>query len=442
MNKASLQDWLARLEQLHPVEIELGLARVAEVARRLDLLPLATPAVVVAGTNGKGSTVAVLEALCQETGLRAGAYTSPHLERFNERIRVDGEEATDEAICEAFAAIDAARGDVSLTYFEFGTLAALYLFRAAKLDLLLLEVGLGGRLDAVNIVDADVAVITSIALDHQDWLGDDIGGIAREKAGVLRAARAVVVSDPSPPPELGQCIAEVGASPVLRLGTEYRVEEGAGDWSLSFTRQEQQVDAGPFARSGLLPGNVAGAIQAFAALGHEASAEQIARAVALARPAGRRQTEEIDGRQIVLDVAHNPAAVERLVEFLGADAAADTVGTNPARRTIAVFSIMSDKDSAAMAAAAGDAFDAWFLADQPANPRAARAADLADVLRQAGQGMISVSKNLRQAYRRAQTIAAEGDRVVVFGSFFTVAEVLPLLAKDRRKQGKVDKAGE
>ena len=217
MSNASLEQWLQRLETIHPTEVELGLTRIATVARALQLLPVPQPVITVAGTNGKGSTVAVLEALLKASGYRTGVFTSPHLLRFNERIRVDGDEAPDAEIIDAFVAIDAARGDVSLTYFEFAALAALLVFRARGVDIVVLEVGLGGRLDAVNIVDPSVAVITSIDLDHQGWLGESRGEIAREKAGILRHAVPAVIADPNPPPELLHCITKVGARPALFL---------------------------------------------------------------------------------------------------------------------------------------------------------------------------------------------------------------------------------
>lgn len=228
MSSATLEQWLQRLATIHPREIELGLDRVRAVAMELDLLPVSTPVVTVAGTNGKGSTVAVLDALLTEAGYRTGIFTSPHLLNFNERIRVAGADASDAAIIAAFEAIDLARGAVSLTYFEFATLAALLIFKENAPDFIVLEVGLGGRLDAVNIVDAAVAVITSIDLDHQDWLGESRGEIAREKAGIVRAARPLVVAEPAPPPELLHCIREVGAAPVLQLGREFSVQIGSG----------------------------------------------------------------------------------------------------------------------------------------------------------------------------------------------------------------------
>lgn len=424
MSKASLEQWLQRLETIHPAAVELGLERVSTVAHALALLPVTQPVITVAGTNGKGSTVAVLESLLQESGYRVGTFTSPHFLNFNERIRVAGVEASDAEIIAAFAAIDEARGEVSLTYFEFAALAALLVFKASALDILVLEVGLGGRLDAVNMVDASVAVITSIDLDHQGWLGDSRGEIAREKAGILREGIPVVVADPNPPAELLHCITEVNARPALFLGKQFTLATGQGEWRAVVQGLNGEPRALAAQKCGsMLPENICAAVQATLLLGIAVSDEGISRALACAAPVGRRQYERIEGRDYVLDVAHNPAAVRKLLEYLR--------GTPCEGKTIGLFSVMSDKDLQSIVDAAAGHFDAWFLADQPNNERACSAADIAAVLSEAGQAMISLSKNLRQAFRRAQTIMNAGDRLVVFGSFTTVAGVLPLLDRLR-----------
>jgi dihydrofolate synthase/folylpolyglutamate synthase len=417
MVKQSLAQWLQRLEGLHPRAIELGLARVASVAATLELLPVEVPVVSVAGTNGKGSTVAVLEALLGGSGRLAGVYTSPHMLRFNERIRVGGVEASDEEIVAAFERIDSARGTTSLTYFEFATLAALLVFRTRQVDVMVLEVGLGGRLDAVNIVDATVAVITRIDLDHQDWLGDTRDSIGREKAGIMRAGRAVVIGDPQPPAALLEIAAAVGAGPVLCQGRDFGFEaDRAGHWRGRIgARVLPELPRGP-----LLPQNICSALQAASLLGVETGDGQLPVLLERAAPRGRCELQVIAGREYLLDVAHNPAAVQKMVEY--------NLLTHCKGKTICLFSVMADKDIQAMIAAAGSHFEAWFVADQPGNARAASGADLAAALHAAGQAMVSVSKNLRQALRRAQGVMREGDRLVVFGSFSTVAEVLPLLA--------------
>jgi dihydrofolate synthase/folylpolyglutamate synthase len=427
MSRDALEQWLQRLESIHPREVELGLDRVAAVARMLELLPVQQRVVTVAGTNGKGSTVAVLEALMRAQGLRTGAYTSPHFLRFNERIRVDGVEAGDAEIVEAFAAIDAARGDVSLTYFEFATLAALWVFQRAELDVLLLEVGLGGRLDAVNVVDPSVAVITGIDLDHQGWLGESREEIAREKAGILRRDSPAVIAERDPPDSLRERAAGSGADPVLFLGEDFALEQAGSRWKgwLSH-RGGDSMELSLEPCGGLLPENVGAALQAALVLGVEFDPASTGPVLQGLDPVGRRQRRKIGGRHYLLDVAHNPAAVNKMLE--------DRCINNCNKRKIAIFSAMADKDIDGMLVPAAGCFDAWFLADQPDNPRAAAAADIAAVLRQAGQGMISISRNLRQALRRAQQVAGEGDLLVVFGSFHTVAAVLPQLERDAGRE--------
>ena len=401
---------------------------MSAVARNLDLLPLSQPVVTVAGTNGKGSTVAVLEALLNETGCVTGAFTSPHFLRFNERIRVAGVEVTDAEIVAAFAAIEDARGQVSLTYFEFATLAALLVFRARAPDVVILEVGLGGRLDSVNIVDPSVAVITSIDLDHQDWLGESRAEIAREKAGIVRRDRPVVIADPAPPAELMDSIREVGASPAFYLGRDFTVTVADGLWQGALSEVGGRQRLLPARPPGpLLPENICAALQAALLLGKPFTEQQLQRALQRVCLVGRRQWQQVAGRDYLLDVAHNPAAIDKLVEY---------IAITPCKgKTIALFSVMADKDIHAMIRAAAGSFDAWFLAEQPATTRAAAASDVAALLYGEGQEMISVSKNVRQALRRAQRLMTEGDRLVVFGSFYTVADVLPLLDKDRRKVG-------
>ena len=420
MSKTSLEQWLQRLETIHPREVELGLERISTVAHTLGLLPVAQPVVTVAGTNGKGSTVAVLEALLQDAGYRPGTFTSPHLLRFNERIRVAGSDVSDAEIITAFTAIDEARGEVSLTYFEFAALAALLVFKASAADVLVLEVGLGGRLDAVNMVDPSVAVITSIDLDHQGWLGESRGEIAREKAGILRHSIPVVIADTNPPPELLHCITEVGAHPALFLGKEFTLATGQHEWQAVVRGGDgapRQLAAQKY--GSMLPENICAAIQAALLLGITVSDEGLSRVLAKAAPVGRRQLRRIDGRDYVLDVAHNPAAVRKLLDYLHV--------TPCEGKTIGLFSVMSDKDLQSMVETAAGRFDAWFLADQPNNERAASAADIAAALAAAGQTTISISKNLRQAFARAQSVMKGGDRLVVFGSFTTVAGILPLL---------------
>ena len=422
MSDATLEEWLTRIERVHPEAVELGLDRVSAVADRLQLLPVRQPVVTVAGTNGKGSVVALLEGLFQVAGIATGTFTSPHLLRFNERIHVAGREASDAEIVRAFKDIEKARGEIPLTYFEFATLAALLVFAARDPDIIILEVGLGGRLDSVNMVDPDVSVITSIDLDHQDWLGDTRGAIAREKAGILRASVPVVIGEPEPPAALREAVKESAAAPALFTGHDFAVLLKAGEWQAEWRDSSGAMQStGPRPSGSLLPQNIATAIQAACLLDWRFSEAFLDRALERVDPVGRRQRWAIGGQEYILDVGHNPAAVLRLVEYLEA---------LPGKgKTIAVFSALADKDIGAMVRAAGGVFDAWFLADQPDVPRAESAQAVAEWLRNAGHSLISTSKNLRQALRRAERLAGSDDRLVVFGSFHTVAGVLPLLQR-------------
>lgn len=422
----TLAQWLQHLETIHPREMELGLDRVSTVARQLGLLPVTVPVVTVAGTNGKGSTVAMLESLLRESGASVGAFTSPHFLRFNERIRIDGEDATDAEIVAAFTAIEAARGDVTLTYFEFANLAALWVFRERAVDMVVLEVGLGGRLDAANMVDADVAVITRIDLDHQEWLGDTRGAIAREKAGIMRPGRPVVIADPSPPPELLACAAESGAEPALVLGDAFGYEKPGEHWHATLTQRDGTRRRLPDLPSvALLPANICAAMQAVEWLGVRFTDAMLRQALDKVSATGRCERQTVAGKSYLLDVAHNPSAINNLLENIDA--------TPCKGKVIALFSAMKDKPVAEMVALCAGHFDAWFLGEQPDNPRAMKADDIAGILREQELFRVSLSKNLRQAFRRAQSVMGPEDLLVVFGSFFTVAAVLPQLEKDRVK---------
>ncbi len=428
MTDTPLEQWLKHLETLHPDAMDLGLDRVGRVARELDLLPVEVPVVTVAGTNGKGSTVAVLEALLLERGKRPGAFTSPHLVRFNERIRVAGADAGDAQIIAAFEAIDLARGDTTLTYFEFGLLAALWVFRDSAVDYVVLEVGLGGRLDAANIVDADVAVITSIDLDHQQWLGDTRGVIAREKAGILRAGRPAVIADPDPPAELLAAVKESGAHPVCLVGRDFLLpgEAALGALTLRSAGGERRTLAG-IRHTELLAANIAAAMQAAELLGVAMSAPEAQRALAALRLRGRRQEVEIDGRRFLLDVAHNPAAVLRLVEKLEAG--------HCSGRRIALFSAMQDKAVAEMLRSCQQYFDYWLLPEQPDNPRAMPAFEAAGILREQGVSAMETCDDPGAAARRCQAMMESGDQAVVFGSFYTVGGVLAALEEEPQTSG-------
>ncbi|WP_237065796.1 bifunctional tetrahydrofolate synthase/dihydrofolate synthase [Microbulbifer guangxiensis] len=408
---SDLQSWLKRLERLHPTEIELGLSRVAAVAQTLGVQKPAPKVVTVAGTNGKGSCVATMEALLLAGNHRVGAYSSPHLLRFNERIRIDGQEVSDEALVEALEVIDSARGATSLTYFEFTTLAALWLFQRAGVEFALLEVGLGGRLDAVNLVDADVAVITSIAIDHEAWLGSDREVIGREKAGILRPGSPFVCADPEPPLSVSSAAAGQ-AAPACFIGRDFTV---AGD---QYQFGDLTVALPPVS---LPRPSIAAAITALALLeslpaGGEAA---IRTAIERIRLPGRCQQLEWHGRQLLLDVGHNPAAAAYLARWLD---------DHPIPgRTIALTAAMADKDLPGLFEPLVGRVAHWQPSELPGNDRAASAETLRGALVKAGAPLKDVDPHDRPVTEALELLVAdmkEGDRLLVFGSFFTVAEVL------------------
>ncbi len=411
-----LKGWLDWQARLHPSSIELGLDRVAAVWRRLCPHPFPAAVITVAGTNGKGSCVAMLEAILRAAGHRVGSYTSPHLLRYNERIRIDGAEASDRAICQAFERIDQARGDRSLTYFEFGTLAALDIFTRSSLDIVILEVGLGGRLDAVNIIDPDVALITSIALDHTDWLGDDLEQIAREKAGILRAGRPAVFAGANPQQALLQHAAALDA-PLAVAGRDFGATVMEDGWSWQGIGPPVQGLPFPALSGACQLQNAAAVLQVIALLPEAVGVapEALSRGLAQAELAGRFQ--RIPGPvELVLDVAHNPAAARVL---------ADSLQESPCRgRTLALFAIGSDKDAAAVAQALSPHVDEWFLATL----EGARGLPASELQRRLGRLQpplrTRTAPGVGQAYEMALGSAKAGDRVLVFGSFLTVAGVL------------------
>jgi dihydrofolate synthase/folylpolyglutamate synthase len=416
----SLADWLERQERTHPSAIDLTLDRVREVARRLDLLQPAPRVVTVAGTNGKGSTVAYLDAVLRAHGVRTGRFTSPHLVRYNERICVDGAEASDSALIESFERIDAARGDITLTFFEYNALAALDHFRRERVAAAVLEVGLGGRLDATNIVDADVAVVCSIGLDHVDWLGGTLEQIGREKAGIFRAGRPAVLGSPALPRSVYEEIERVGARAV-QVGRDFDARGAAsgatGRWDFT-CRSTRLRDLPPPALAGVAQlGNATTALAALTVgdFGVELDATRVGAALAGVRVAGRFQV--IPGEiEWIFDVAHNVPAAAVL---------ATNLRLLPARRTIAVCGILADKDVAGITALLAADVDTWIpvtLSGARARPRDERVRRLPD-----GARVDAHAGDVASACRRARELARPGERVVVFGSFLTVGPALEFL---------------
>ena len=411
---ASLADWLAYLEALHPKTIELGLERVQAVRQALKLNPDFL-LITVGGTNGKGSTCAYLEAMLMAADYRVGCYTSPHLLRYNERIRIAGLEVEDADLCAAFAAIEVARGDISLSYFEFGTLAALWLFSRAGVAVAVLEVGLGGRLDAVNAFDADCAIVTSVDIDHTDYLGDTRELIGYEKAGVFRAGRPAICGDLDAPHSLLQHAANIGAQ-LDCVGSVFHFVREATVWHFNGRLTHHDL---PNPR---MPGayqfnNAACAVAALDALRPQLDVSDAAMYQGLrqAQVVGRFQV--VPGQpELILDVAHNPHAAHALAANLQA---------RPCQgKTLALWAMLSDKDIAGVAAAMADVVDIWLVAGL-AVPRGAATEQLTTAL--AGSaGEVRPCQNLSEAWQFACELARENDRICAFGSFYTVARVLQL----------------
>ena len=429
----SLAEWLALQEAVHPKSIDLGLARVGEVARRLGIDRPQCAVITVGGTNGKGSTVAHLEALWLAAGRSVGLFTSPHFLRYNERIRIDGVEAEDAAIVAAFERIEAARGATTLTFFEYNTLAALQLFAQRHVELALLEVGLGGRLDATNLVDADVSVVCSVGLDHRDWLGETVEEIGAEKAGIFRSARPAVLGTASMPASVYAAIARLGAMPIVaEREFGWRLAPGSGGaprWSYRGTRLSL-ADLPPSALAGSIQyRNAATALAALEALasvgGQSGVASQVVAALDTQTVAAGLRRVRLPGRfQIVpgpvewiLDIAHNPPAAEVLAAQLA---------ERPCQgRTLAVVGILGDKDAPAIAHALAPAIQGWFLCGLD-GPRGISAAELARRVAAAASNPVLVD-SVRAGCEAARAAARAGDRVVVCGSVHTVGPALEWL---------------
>lgn len=412
-----LSTWLAHCERLHPKTIDMGLARAREVAQRMELR-FDCPVITVAGTNGKGSTCAMLEAIALQAGYRTGVYTSPHLVHFEERCRIAGEIVAPAALVPHFERVEAARQGVTLTYFEFTTLAIMSLMASSGLEVAILEVGLGGRLDAVNIVDADCAVITSIDLDHMEYLGPDRESIGREKAGILREGRPAIVSDPMPPHSLLQYANALGADLWL-LGRDFNFSGDKQQWAWAGRGRRYPGLAYPALRGANQLLNASGVLAALEALRPRlpVTAQAIRNGLAMVELPGRFQI--VPGQPtLVLDVAHNPHSVAALAANL------DAMGFYPT--THAVFGAMGDKDLAPMLAKIGPLVDRWYFTDLPT----ARAASARSLLErwQASPGRRDVPASTHaspeDALRAAVAAAESTDRILVFGSFYTVGGVL------------------
>lgn len=425
----TLADWLAWQEQLHPSTIELGLERVKSVACKMPFFNVSPKikTIIVGGTNGKGSCVAFLETILIEAGYRVGAYSSPHLLRYNERIRINGLQVSDETLCDAFDRVDSARAGISLTYFEFGTLAALDIFYHEKVDVQVLEVGMGGRLDAVNIMEPDAAVVTNVALDHQDWLGHTREAIGREKAGIFRAGIPLIIGEPDPPVSLLEAAHQLATDGVLLAGRDFScvvkghddlVFQGKTAAGQSLVWRDLPVPSLP------LP-SAACALQVLAVLGL-AGQQVVSRGLRLAGLQGRMQQLEYAGRHIILDVAHNPAGASFLAGWLQA---------HHFHRLHVVFSALADKDHAGLVEVIAPHASHWYLAALDTD-RAERLEKLSEsVARVRGheQGFDTIGAALQAALAGA----GRGGTVLVYGSFYTVAAVLNILVQGAISVGAV-----
>lgn len=421
MTGRSLADWLAYLEQLHPTAIDMGLDRVRAVVGRLGLTRPAPLVITVTGTNGKGSTCAFIAALLSSQGYKVGSYSSPHLLRYNERVQFDGHQASDDQLCQAFFAVESARGEVSLTYFEMGTLAAFWLFEQSGLDAVVLEVGLGGRLDAVNVIDADLAVITNIGLDHADWLGDTRDSVAYEKAGVMRDGVPALCGDLDVPGPLLEH-AESLKSPLFLRGRDFDLALDPHSWHWRGVGSGgEPLELHDLPLLSLPMENAALALQAYATLALPWEPAALSAALQRTRVVGRLDSRQISwrGREIalLLDVGHNPHAASYLAQRLE---------QRPVDgRRLAVFGLLADKDLNGVLEAMSSCIAGWAVAPLP-TPRTQSATQLAAALLERGAS-VSQYASFEQALDAQCAKAEADDEVVVFGSFYCVAAALDWL---------------
>ncbi len=411
----TLADWLTYLESLHPKTIALGLDRVAKVKLELGLNP-DFPVITVGGTNGKGSVCAMLESILHAAGYKVGCYTSPHLLHYNERVRIGKKAASDQGLCVSFEKIEQARGDVALTYFEFGTLAAMQCFIEHKIDVAILEVGLGGRLDAVNVFDADCSVVTSVDIDHTDYLGNTRELIAFEKAGIFRSGRVAICSDSDVPRAIFDHARNIGAE-LWCMGDEIDFTARDGQWDFRGKSVARHSLPYPALRGKYQLNNASAALAALDVLKDRlpVNMEAVRRGLVEVQLPGRFQV--VPGKPaLILDVAHNPHAARALAQNLAAMPACP--------RTFAVFSMLRDKDVVGVVETLAPFVDTWLVASIDA-PRGFRADELVRVLQQGGiHGEMLTFDTIADAVTYAYNAADENDRIAAFGSFYTVAEVM------------------
>jgi dihydrofolate synthase/folylpolyglutamate synthase len=416
-----LTAWLARLERAHPQAIDLGLERVARVRDAMRLQP-AFPVILVGGTNGKGSTCAYLEAILRAQGYKTGLYTSPHLLRYNERVRIDSIEAADREIVAGLEAVEAVRGDVSLTYFEHGTLAAMWQFVQAGVEVAILEVGLGGRLDAVNAFEPAVSVVATVDLDHQAWLGETREAIGFEKAGIFRAGKAAICGDPDPPQSLVEHADAVGAN-LLCAGRDFVSQRLDGAWDFRMDGTELAALPLPALAGAHQLANAATALATLSQLAEGLPVSLAAIHAGLANASLPGRFQRVSGPvELVLDVAHNPQSARALADNLRAQPAGG--------KSYAVFALLADKDARGVIKPLKDCFDAWFVAGLAGERGQAGEALAVQVGKLVARPVVAFPDVL-SAFNAAKLRAVEDDRIVVFGSFYTVASVLNHAATSR-----------
>lgn len=411
MSKHSLEDWLGTIYQVNPFKVELGLTRLKQFLQRHPLHLLNVPIITVTGTNGKGSTVAFLSQILTQSGYRVGTFTSPHIFRFNERIQINGEPVSDECLCQAFATVESLRGEIDLTFFEYAFLSSLVIFQAAELDILVYEVGVGGSRDAVNCLDADVSIITTIDFDHQQWLGNTRNEIAAEKVGILRSGKPLICGDLDPPIAIF-CAAEKLTSPLYLLGRDFHFQQEGSSWEFqndTFHWQGLNVPHLPIA-------NAAIACQALSVMCDQFPVVEWAlrEGIRDTRLTGRMQALP-DGVNGIMDVAHNAQSIAYLAE---------KIKQSPITgKTVAVFSMLGDKNMPESIESIHTLIDEWHVAEID-NPRAAKLDDITSILREKNVQKIHIHRDPASAYQAATASMSEEDRVIVFGSFYVITEIL------------------
>ncbi len=416
MPKRSLEHWLSYIETLNPEEIELGLDRIRPVYEKLINSPLAEKVILVGGTNGKGSTVEYLSELLRDKNKRVGTYTSPHLFSFNERIRINGKECSDSSILNSFMTVERARESIPLTYFEFSTLAAIQIFSESELDVVILEVGLGGRLDAVNVVEPDISILTNVELDHQDWLGNNREVIGKEKADIFREGKPAVLAQKNLPKSVFQeAIRKEAVLYTLNTDFGYEIDEIADNWSYFFSKDDKNLTISKINLTNLSVESASAALTTFILLGEEFN-EDLKKVIEKTNLKGRC---ELIKNKFLLDVSHNPAAVQNLKHFIRRN-------FKTRNRIVAVFGVMSDKDVLGMVEPIKKIVSRWYVTS-PEIGRAMKTSKLTSLLRESTDSEIIEVDRVKDAVHRAFKDSSEETLILILGSFYTVSEAVPVI---------------